>query len=1082
MKKTFKSLLLSLAAMLFFVPAFAQVTTSALGGRATDKAGEPVPGAAVIAVHVPTGTQYYAVANEDGKYSIQGMRAGGPYRVEVSCLGYQSVSVTDFFLALAETSSLDFILDDDVTVLEQALVISAAKSKFSSVVKTGASTNISNDEILSMPTVSRSITDVIRLSPYGGDGMNFSGSSGRSANFTVDGANFNNNFGLSTSLPGGGSPISLDAIEEMQVVVSPFDVRQSNFVGGGINAVTKSGTNTFRGSAYVYHQNENMHGNRIADTELGERSLDRKTTYGATFGGPIIKDKLFFFGNFEFSQIPTVVNRWRTSADGVANKDQYITRVKTSDAQALTDFLKKNYNYDPGSFSDYPANEDNMKILARLDWNINRDNHLALRYNYTVNTYWNLPSNSRDLTAFAESAASQYGLYFAGSMYSMNNKIMTFSADLNSRLSDILSNQLLVTYSRINDVRGSNSAQFPFVEIAAGDLGEPTMPYMTFGYELFTLGNNVGNNVLTAKDDLTWFLGNHKVMAGVGFEYQKALNIYMRNGTGMFRFDSLSEFYDGASPVGMAFDWGYNGEETPAAAVRFYQANLYGQDEWAVTKNFKLNYGVRFDTIIFNSNDVVTNNAVLDLNYGGRSIDTGKWPTTNVQISPRVGFVWDVFGNKVLNVRGGTGLFAGRLPLVFFTNMPTNSGQVKGRLTKMTDPAVLSQFVQGGKLVTDKAQILKILNGIDPTKYPTVYDETTGSVPSEIAGVDPNFKMPQVWKSSLALDLNIPVSFPFSLTGEFIYNKAINREMLTNYNIKDNSGWSTFNGADKRHIYPSDYKYVKTDAYVLTNTNQGYGWIASAQLRMQPVKNLNINASYTHTVSKEVTGMPGSNASAAWQYIPSVDGPNFNTLHNSSYNSMPDRVMASISYKDAGNNTFGLIYEGCRYSGNSYMYSNDMNGDGVIYDLMYIPRDDSEICFATEDDRARYWAYANQDSYLSSHKGEYAEAYGVLTPFRHTFDFHYSHDFKFNVGKSVNSLQLNFDIMNVANLFNSSWGVAKTFSEGALSGRILKYEGINNEGKPFFSTRVPAGTQTWDYAHSYGNCWYMQVGIRYMFN
>lgn len=1093
MKKLIKYVMSFIAAMTFVVSAFAQMTTSALNGKVTTSDGEPAFGAAVVAIHVPSGTQYYAVVNSEGRYTINGMRSGGPYTVEVSCLGYQTVKVTEVILQLAETTAINATLKDDAQMLEQAVVISSASSKFAGVEKTGASTNISNREFSSMPTVNRSITDVVRLSPYGGDGMNFSGSSGRSANFTVDGANVNNNFGLSTSLPGGGSPISLDAIEEMQVVVSPYDVRQSNFIGGGINAITKSGTNTFKGTAYVYHQNENLHGNRINNTELAERSIDRKTTYGFSLGGPIIKDKLFFFANAEYSKIPTVANRWVLSTDGVGDADKNISRVKQSEAEQLSNFLKNQYGYDPGSYTDYPANESNMKVLARVDWNINRDNHLAVRFNYTTNTYWSLPSTSRDISAFTESAESKYGMYFSNAMYSKSDNIMTFSADLNSRLSDNLSNQLLVTYSDIEEVRGTNSSEFPFVEIAAGDIpgefGGNSYPYMTFGYELFTLGNRVGNNVLNVKDDLTWFLGNHKVMAGVGFEYQKALNIYMRNGTGMFRFNSLSDFYAGNSPIAMAFDWGYNGETTPSAAVRFYQANLYAQDEWTVSDTFKLTYGIRFDTIIFNNNDVVTNNAVLALDYGGRNIDTGRWPTTKVQISPRIGFNWDPFGDKSLKVRGGTGLFAGRLPLVFFTNMPTNSGQVKGRLTKMTDPNVLSKFIVDGKLVSDKSQILTILNGIDPKKYPTVYDETTGSVPSEIAGVAPDFKMPQVWKSSIAVDYNIPVSFPFSITGEFIYNKTINGVMLSNYNIADNESWSTFNGADGRHMYPSSqvdghaaYKYNKADAYVLTNTNKGYGYVASAYMKMQPVKNLDIIASYTYTVSKEVTGMPGSNASAAWQYIPSVDGPNFNNLHNSSYNSIPHRLMASVSYRDKGGNTFGLIYEGRRYSGSSYMYSNDINGDGFTYDLMYIPRDETEINFVSADDAARYWAFANQDEYLSSHKGQYAEAYGILSPWRNTFDFHYSHDFEFNIGKQKNALQLNFDIMNIGNLLNSNWGVAKTFSDGALSGRILKYEGINAQGQPTFSTRVAAGTKTWDYAHTYGNCWYMQVGIRYLFN
>ena len=1069
------------------VAAFAQVTTSSMAGNIKDEHGEPLTGAAVVAIHTPSGTQYAAVANVDGNYMINGMRVGGPYRVTVTFLGYQTIEYTDVTLQLAETFNLNAQLKPDTEQLESSVVIAAPTSKFTSVVKTGASTNISTSQITEMPTVSRSLTDVAKLSPYGGNGMNFSGSSGRSANFTVDGANFNNNFGLSTALPGGGNPISIDAIEEVQIVVSPYDVRQSNFIGGGINAITKSGTNTLKGSAYIYHQNENMHGNRIDGVDL-ERTKDRQSTYGFTLGGPIIKNKLFFFVNAERTPSPGEINRWRPSEDGVADEDRMITRVKKSEADQMINFLKSNYGYDPGSYDNYNKDQGNLKMLARIDWNISQNHKLALRYNYTNSNAWKLPSTSRDVSTLSNGMASKDGLVFSNSLYNQNNKIYTVSADFNSRIGQNLSNQLLVTYSNIQDVRDNDVDNFfPFVEIAAGDLGDSSSPYMNFGTELFTYRNNVQNTVLNIKDDITWYKGAHKITAGLSYEAQMALNTYMRNGTGMFQFASLSDFYAGNAPVAMAYDWGFDGDETPSAKVRFYQLGAYAQDEWNVNDKFKLTYGLRVDNLSFNNNDIMTNNAALAIDYGGRNVDTGKWPNTSIQISPRVGFSYDVLGDRRLKIRGGTGLFAGRIPLVFFTNMPTNAGIVKGRLTRMTDPAVLSKMIQGGKLVTDRWQILDILNGIDPQKYPKTITPENAPAPSEIAGVDPKFKMPQVWKSSIAVDYTLPIAFPLTFTAEYIFNKTINGVMLSNYNFTDdNSGWATFNGADSRHIYPASYKYSKVDAFVLSNTHKGYGSVATVSVNSEPVKDLFFTASYTHTVSKEITGMPGSNASAAWRYIPSVDGPNFNILHNSSYN-LPDRLMASVSYTDKAHNHWSLLYEGLRYAGNSFIYANDMNGDGNAYDLMYIPKDKSEIRFIDSDNEARFWEFVDQDKYLTANKGKYAEAYAVTQPFRHIFDFRYAHDFIVKVGNTRNTLQLSLDVQNVGNLFNSQWGVSKTWSSDVPkdtngNAKIIKFERIDPDGVPVYSTAVNSGISTWDYSHTLANCWYMQIGIKYMFN
>ena len=1087
MKKSLQRLLLAAVLMLAGMAAYAQVTTSSLGGRVVDPSGEPVVGAAVVAIHEPSGTSYGSVTNADGLYTIQGMRTGGPYRVEVSCLGYQQVNYTDVTLQLAETYNLNSQLPESSEFLSEAVVIAAPTSKFASVEKTGASTNISSKQMIEMPTISRSFSDMAKLSPYGGNGMNFSGSSGRSTNFTVDGANVNNNFGLSPALPGGGNPISIDAIEEIQVVVSPYDVRQSNFIGGGINAITKSGTNTFRGTAYAYYQNENMHGNRVDGVDL-ERTPESQTTYGFTLGGPIVKNKLFFFVNAERTPSPSEIIKWRPSADGVEDETRMITRVRESEAQQMKDFLIRNYNYDPGSYNNYNKDQGNLKLLARIDWNISQKHHLALRYNYTNNNKWTAPSTSRDVSDMSFGMVSKYGLVFSNSLYNQMNNLWTLSADLNSRLSDKVSNQLLVTYSDIQDVRGNDGGFFPFVEILAGDLGSDyaNEPYMDFGTELFTYRNKVQNTVLNIKDDVTLYLGTHKVMAGATVEAQMALNTYMRNGTGMFRFASMSDFMSGHAPIEMAFDWGFDGNEYPSAKVRFAQIGAYVQDEWAVSDRFKLTMGLRLDNLSFNNADVMTNNETYKLDYGGRHVDTGKWPKPSIQVSPRLGFTWDVFGDKSLKLRGGTGLFSGRIPLVFFTNMPTNAGIVKGRLTRMKDADVLSRMMPGGTLVTDRWQILEILNSIDPAKYPTSITPETAPAPSEVAGVDYNFKMPQVWKSSLAVDYSFPLPFPLTISAEYIFNKTINGVMLTNYNIpEDNAGWVTFNGADNRHIYPSDYRYTSKDAYVLTNTDKGWGSIATVSLNAQPLQNLSITAAYTHTVSKEVTGMPGSNASAAWKYIPSVDGPNYNILHNSSYN-LPDRIMASVAYTDPAHNHWSLFYEGLRYSGNSYVYANDLNGDGNAYDLMYIPKDKTEIRFIDQESADAYWAFAAQDDYLSSHMGQYAEAYAVNQPLRHVFDFRFAHDFIVKIGSVRNTLQVSLDIQNVSNLFNSRWGVTKGFNpdvpNASGNAKILKYERTDPDGVPVFSSMVEPGVKTWDYQHSLGNCWYMQVGIKYLFN
>uniref|UniRef100_UPI003FED8B34 TonB-dependent receptor n=1 Tax=Prevotella sp. TaxID=59823 RepID=UPI003FED8B34 len=1103
----------------FTTAMMAQITTSGMSGKVTAD-GEDVIGATIEVVHVPSGTKYQAVTNAKGMYAINGMRPGGPYRVNVSYIGYQSKSFDNVSLQLGQTYNLNVGLIEDAQQLGE-VVVSAKATKFTTE-KTGASTNIDNQMLQNMPSVSHSITDYTRLSPYGGNGMSFAGADGRTANFTVDGADFNNNFGLSSNLPGGGSPISIDAIEEMQVVISPFDVRQTNFVGGGLNAITKSGTNTFRGTAYVYHQNEQMRGDAVDGEQIsGAREKDRTTTWGMTLGGPIIKNKLFFFVNGEMKKIPTVANRWRGSEDGVADADNYLSRTSLADLEKVSNYARDKYGYNTGSWTSFPADKNNYKLLARLDWNITNQHHLSLRYNYTKNRNWLAP-NASSMDGGSRSAyarTSEKAMSYANSMYSMDNNVNSFSFDLNSRFTNDLSNQLLVTYSKLDDVRGTNSSEFPFVDILDGN----GTNYISFGEELFTYNNAVHNSVWNAKDDVTWYLGSHKLLGGISFEHQMADNSYMRNGSGYYRYKTLDDFLNGGTPEIVALTYGYNGEQNPTARVQYNKVGIYLQDEWQASRNLKLTYGLRLDNLFFDNGDLMTNQAIYDLDYNGRHIDTGKWPSSKVIFSPRVGFTWDVFGDQSFKLRGGTGLFSGRLPLVFFTNMPTNSGMVQyqavlnasntigkvennkfvpakgyenyvGKYTvdaKGKAHVDMTQF--NGGLVSENGQVSRqaLLNKLASLGFPTTISPEQGTVPSAISSVNPDYHMPEVWKTSLAVDYVVPVGFPLTITAEGIINKTVYGTVLNDWAVPDVKGFARFNGADSRHIYPSGY-LTGTHAYVLENTHKGYGWSFNLSATAKPWEWMDLYASYTHTASKELTSMPGSNASSVLNYMATVDGPTAVKLHNSEY-VQPDRVVASMNIHDKSGNHYSFIYEAWRGNSNyAFMTQNDMNGDGFNYDAIYIPRDNEvgvgsgDFRFKTQDDLDRFMAFLHNNSYLKEHQGKYAEAYSYYSPWVHRVDFSYKHDFKLNVGQTKHTLQLSFDMKNVLNFFNSKWGVAKYLNPaiGSDGARVLKYEGVDAQGYATFSTpkAVDGNTQSWTYNHAIGQCWYASIGLKYYFN
>ena len=1098
MKKFFKFLLSCLTAAVFAVSAHAQITTSALAGKVVDENGEALAGAAVIAVHTPSGSQYYAVTNGDGRYNIQGMRPGGPYDVTFSLIGNQTVQVQGIGLPLGETTQQDALLATATQKLDEVIVV-ASPTKFTAE-KTGAATNISQQMMQDLPTVSRSITDIAKLSPYSSGGMGLAGGDGRMANFTIDGANFNNNFGLSDNLPGGGNPVSMDAIEEVQVVIAPFDVRQTNFIGGGVNAITKSGTNKYKATAYMYYYDLNMHGKMA----LGERASGipdeyGRQQYGATVGGPIIKDKLFFFVSGEYTMSPSSMNSWRPSQDGVADKQNYISRTTVEDMETVKQFLKQKYGYDAGSYNNYPATATNLKTLARIDWNINRNHRLSARYNFTLNKYYTATnkSSSNASSRASQDRLSEYSMAFSNACYNTQNKVHSAALELNSRIGDKAHNKLLATYTYSADVRGSDSSEFPFIDILDGtaETDGKIVPYMAVGYELFTWNNGVKNQTIIVKDEFTYDLGSHQLLAGLSYENQYANNSYMRNGTGYYRYKSLQDFLDEAAPETVALTYGYLNNADPAnptAQVTFNQFGFYLQDDWHISTRFKLNYGVRLDVLAFDSKDIMTNNAIKALDYGGRHIDTGVWPKPQLITSPRVGFSWDVLGDKSLKFRGGAGLFTGRLPLVYFTNMPTNSQMIQkvGAISttwkgnKGTPDPLLAEFA--GPMITDKAALRDKLNQLDPAQFPLEISPENGTV-DKINGVDPNFRMPLVAKVSLGIDYQFPVSFPFSISAEGTYQKTIHGVRLSNYNIKDPEGWDHMAGPDNRLLYPADYKYYnKYDAYVLTNTGEGYGYTANVSLHMRPIPSLAIMASYTRTESKEITGMPGSDATSAFSSLYTVNGPQFATLQRSNY-VIPDRLIASVSWNqrwalEGFDTHISLMYEARSSNGYSFLYDSDINGDGSAYDLIYIPKTPDEIQFATVDDQRAFWAFVQQDPYLRSHKGQYAEAYCAYTPWVHQLDLRVAQDVGIRWGKQMHKLQFSVDLLNLANLLNSNWGTG--YYLDCNNGQILHCTNVDELSKGAAPIYTFSGKTNHTFAPSkdFGRCWMLQFGVRYLFN
>lgn len=1029
----------------------AQVTTSSISGFIKKNTGEVLAGSSVKLTHVPTGTVYQTSTGKDGRYSLVNLIPGGPYSIEITNVGFANYNETNINLPLGENTNIDASLNTTNTVLTDVVVTSTSSARK----KTGASTSISKAQIAALPTLSRSIFDFTRLTPQA-NGNSFGGTNNRFNNITIDGAVNNDVFGLSGSgTPGGQAattPISLDAIQEIQVVLAPYDITYGNFTGGGVNAVTRSGTNKVEGSVYYFMRNQGTVGKDPVSGAKTANFSDKQ--YGFRLGGPIIKNKLFFFINGEMARrnAPTLFNA------GDAN-----SMLTVEEAQQISDSLRTKYNYDAGTTGAFDAQTQSDKAFARLDWNINSKHRLTIRHNYIKAYDDNI---SRSVTLFR----------FGNNTYRFNNKQNITVMELRSRFSSKLSNNLIVGRHEIRDFRTTYGSLFPSVEINKGS------GVLQFGTERSSVANELDQDIFEITDNLKLFAGKHTFTLGTHNEFFKFRNLFINNFNGRWRFASLNDFYANAPrQLDVTYSANKAANLKPAAEFEAAQLGFYLQDEVQLNPKFRLTVGIRADLPVINSTPA--NNPIVDTTFKGL-YSTSNIPNKQILWSPRVGFNWDVNGNRSVVVRGGAGIFTGRVPFVWISNQFGNTGLLLKTISQTDNTPTAAPFdVNGGR-------------GFNPD--PNAQEALgTGASTFEVNLIDKNFKLPQVFRSNIGIDLKVPGGI--NLTFEAIYSKNVNNVFYQDVNLKPAVGIvdTAYNrGFDTRIAFASSTNArrinpVITNAILTTNTNKGYtlnlGFTAT-----KTVKWLFSQIGYNYNVAKDVNSGASSTALSNWEFVQVVGDPNNAPLAISSHQ-MRHRITGALGFNFAygkkHKTSIAFFYNGISGQPFTYLVNGDLNSDGRFgNDLLFVPGSAEEIRFVDRisgstvlataaQQQAQFFEFIKSDKYLSSRQGKYTERNGSSTPWEHVVDMRFAQDFTLDVSGSKHNLQVTFDIFNLTNLLNKFWGRQYFVTNQAYS--ILS---TVNRTSGQFAGKGYNYTPGLPWTLAFGSRWQGQIGIRYSFN
>ena len=1098
--------LLVVTLLMLSLTAVAQVTTSGINGIVTAN-NEEVIGATVSAKHVPSGSVYRAVTNVNGRYTITGMRSGGPYEVEVSYIGYQTKKFTGIQLSLGQNTVVDVVLTEGSEMLQEVEVVASARNTMRSD-RSGAVTNLNNDQMAAVPTVGRSMTDIMKLTPQSSSasGMAIGGGNYRQSSITVDGAAFNNAFGLGSSpLPGGGTPISLDALDQMTISITPYDVRQSGFTGGGINAVTKSGTNEFKGSVYTYITSTSLKGNRVANTVFAVDD-GHNDTYGLTLGGPILKDKLFFFVNGEFEDnVTTGPNA--LAGDGSTPYTTTNRRPQLDQLEDFSDYMQKAYGLTTGPWQGYNVKTPAYRILARLDWNINDNHKFNIRFTKSNRKSSSAASASRSVGSNRSNdiyngsnntygSNSNYGMSSLSSRYYAEYKFTSFAAELNSKFGKI-NNTLRGTYSFQDQPRSTEYGDnYPVVEILMND-GQDHYPTWAYTGDIFTYGNLAQTKTTVITDELNVTLGKHNLFAGIQFEHNYAANGYAQAAAGYYTFEATPEevaagdwatvFGRGPRTFGMTY--GNNPNHSMfTSEMKTNQWSFYVQDNISWSERFRMSIGFRFEVPTYPSLADNFNEDYYKLDFGGKHFRTDNVPDASLSFSPRIGFNWDINGSRKYILRGGTGLFVGRMPFVWLVSAVGNSGM--GQTTywaTQTNGKTLPSFTMS------QEDMLKQIGATSST-----------TIPGSPTILSEDLRMPKTWKASLAFDAKLPGDIDFTMEG--IWNWDLNPVVVSNANVY----WDGVSTVDLGHgdIRHKMSTYNSQNAYVLENagTKAHYASL-SFQLNKSFDFGLNLNASYTLQTAKSYTEGIGDQVTSAYNnYRNSINAVNDNETGYATYVA-PNRLLVAATYKlkESKNvtNTFSLVYDGYQYgylgsysySRYSYIFNSNVNNDpSAPGNLIYVPASRQELNswnfvdngkvdgqpYTADMQRDDFWTFIEQDDYLQDRKGQYAERGGAKMPWHHQLDFKYLRDMSIKWGKTKHTLQLGLDIENLLNFLCKDWGLYKQVTGNTL----LTYK-TNKDNVGQYTYNLVDGqrhTSTTQNYLSTASTYRIQFTIRYLFN
>jgi len=1093
-----KSLLFFALVLASYGTIHAQVTTSSMTGLVTQSSGQTTAGATIKAVHVPSGTVYSGSANAAGRFSLPNMRVGGPYKVEVTYVGQSPIVFDDIYLQLGEPFIINPKFGETSMSLDEVVVTGRGALKSE---RNGASTIVSRREIESLPSITRSVNDLTRLTPQA-NGASIGGGNFRSNNFTLDGANFNNQFGIGSNVPANGSPISIDAIEQISVNVTPYDVRQSGFTGAAINAVTRSGRNEFFGSAFYTGRSDKQQGTRIGDvlTPVNELSVKQ---YGVSLGGPIIKNKVFFFVNLEQNKTtepgPVKIASSLSNPFGEPGTPNYVARPTEDFMNEVSSFLREKYGYETGPYQGYSNKSNNDKIFARIDWNIADNHKINFRYNQVKAKSPSDISNS--YTNSGVSGLSRTGsnaLHFSNSNYFQETNLFSGTMEYTGKLGNV-NTSARVSYVNQDEPRSVAGGEFPLVDIKEGD-----NVITTFGYEPFSYGNLRSVKTWTANLDGNYTYNNHDFTFGAQFETSDVMNGFQRFGAGYYLFNSWDDFKSGAKATNYALTYPLTADGSQAfPRFKFNQWSLYIQDQFTVNDKLKLTGGLRLELPGYpNVTEVKEHPLISALTFAdGLKVNTGVLPKTKVMLSPRFGFNYDVMGDRSLMLRGGTGIFTGRIPFVWIVSQSGDSGMLQALVNA------------SGNDVPEFSPDIK-------ANYPKAIADPTKSISStSISVMDPNLKFPSTWKSSLAVDYKLP----FGLVGtlEAIYNKDINAAVARNINLADPTQMNIAGYGDNRYIYADANvdKYInKLDkgqasttgkgafsAIQMSNRKGGHYWSVTAQLVKTFEDGFSASLAYTRSGAKNYGDGAGSQIANLWSLpYQSIGNSNTPTLGYTD-NVLPDRLVGSVSYNNKWikdlQTSITVFYSGSSMGRVSYGYSADFNRDGQNNDLIYVPKDASEISFANitatpgsiyggkgytaKEQSDIFFALIDGDDYLKSRKGKYAERNGGMLPWRHQFDLRFTQELFNGIGGKKNSLEFFWEVMNIGNLFNSDWGVYKISNNQLLIPTNIAKLDVEGNVKPEFRLNGANGDvirETTRVNQTITSTYNMQFGVKFKFN